>query len=78
MQQLQAGRLNLSWLKDFYKAFGKPSFFTSFFDKLAGTDKLKNQIMEGLPEEEIRQSWQKDLKAYREKRKKYLLYRDYQ
>lgn len=54
------------------------TFFTrpEFFDKLAGTDALRNQIQTGKTSAEIRQSWQKSLNAFREKRKPYLLYED--
>jgi len=51
-------------------------FFTrpDFFDKLAGTDELRKQIIAGLTEEEIRASWKADLAAYRNMRQRYLLY----
>ena len=54
------------------------TFFTrpDFFDKLAGTDALRFQIQTGQTPTEIRQSWQKDLDKFREKRKAYLLYED--
>ncbi|MEO6038421.1 MAG: hypothetical protein ABIQ93_08410 [Saprospiraceae bacterium] len=47
-----------------------------FFDLLAGNDTLKEQILAGCTEAEIRASWQSDLAAYREIRRKYLLYPD--
>jgi len=46
----------------------------SFFQKLSGTDKLHDQIVTGLSEEEIRKSWQKGLDEYALMRSKYLLY----
>ncbi|PTU02001.1 DUF1343 domain-containing protein, partial [Pseudomonas sp. HMWF031] len=54
------------------------TFFTrpDFFDKLAGTDALRYQIQAGKTPAEIRQSWQKELSKFREKRKAYLLYED--
>ena len=63
-----------------YKSYpNKEKFFSSpnFFDKLAGTTELRKQIIEGVSEEEIRASWQKDLEAYKVIRKKYLLYTDF-
>ena len=67
--------LNLSWLISSYKYLGKDhSFFNSYFDKLAGTDELKKQIEQGLSQDEIRKSWEKDLKKFLKIRKKYLLY----
>ena len=45
-----------------------------FFDKLAGTDELRRQIMDGKSEVEIRASWQAGIQAFRSMRKAYLLY----
>lgn len=44
------------------------------FNLLAGNDELLEQITKGLTEEEIKATWQDDLRIYREMRKKYLLY----
>ena len=75
------GGLTLRFVLDFYQKTGKNTdFFFSrakWFDLLAGTDKLRQQIIDGLTEEEIKASWQEELKAYKEMRKKYLLYPDY-
>ncbi len=46
----------------------------SFFQKLSGTDKLYNQILSGLSEDEIRKTWQNGLDTYSEIRSKYLMY----
>jgi uncharacterized protein YbbC (DUF1343 family) len=68
-------KIDLHYLIDMYKAFPeKDKFFNSFFERLAGNDILRQQIKDGLSEEEIRKSWQKDLEAYKEIRKKYVLY----
>lgn len=69
----------LAYLLDFYhKSPNKAQFFSKadFFDKLAGTDELRKQILQGWSEEQIRDSWQKDLDEYKVMRKKYLLYPD--
>ncbi|MFZ4739540.1 MAG: hypothetical protein ACOYLE_00060 [Bacteroidales bacterium] len=72
-------KINLFWLIDLYKRLSpKGEFFTPFFDKLAGTDELRKQIIAGKTEEEIRQSWQADLKKFKKIRKKYLLYGDFE
>ena len=69
-------KINLAWLLLAYRNYeGEESFFTSFFDKLAGNDSLRKAILSGESEEEIRDSWQTDLQAFREIRVKYLLYR---
>jgi uncharacterized protein YbbC (DUF1343 family) len=53
-------------------------FFTrpEFFDKLAGTDELRKQILAGWTEEQIRDGWKEELAEYKAIRKKYLLYED--
>jgi uncharacterized protein YbbC (DUF1343 family) len=53
-----------------------PHFLSHFFDKLAGTDKLRKQIQANWSVEEIRKSWQPGLQSYLAKRKKYLLYEE--
>ncbi|MBD1396640.1 DUF1343 domain-containing protein [Pontibacter sp. JH31] len=76
------GKLNLSWLMELYKAYPEKEKFFDFkqsnqignFDKLAGTKKLKEQIIAGATEEEIRQSWEPGLSQYKQKREKYLIY----
>jgi len=68
-------RIHLTWLIESYKLLSpEHEFFTSYFDKLAGTDKLRKQIEEGMTEGEIRKSWESDLKTFKNIRKKYLLY----
>ncbi len=54
--------------------FSRPEFF----DKLAGTDKLREQMIAGLTEEQIRDSWKEELTEYKAMRKKYLLYEDFE
>lgn len=67
--------LYLSWLVDFYKeSADKEKFFNDFFDKLAGTDQLRKQVIAGKTADEIVESWQPALEAYKSVRKKYLLY----
>ncbi len=72
----KSGRINLTWLKEFYAAYPKKAEFfgAARFDRLAGTTTLRKQIIEGKSEEEIRQSWEPGLSNYKETRKKYLLY----
>ena len=72
-------RFTLKYVLDFYskapdKFFARPEFF----DKLAGTDKLRKQIVEGWTEEQIRDSWKEELAEYKTMRKKYLLYKDFE
>lgn len=68
--------ISLKYLIEFYKHFpNKEEFFTPYFDKLAGNSTLKEQIINGMSEDEIKLSWQRDLNAFKAKRKKYLLYK---
>jgi len=72
------GKFELSWLLDAYKNLNtQTEFFTNYFDKLAGTSKLREQIIEGKSETEIHNSWKHELEKFKEKRKKYLFYPDF-
>ena len=51
-------------------------FFSNYFEKLAGVKELRIQILNGMSEEDIRNSWQKDLEDFSKVRKKYLIYPD--
>lgn len=69
-------RIYLDWLillNEESKA-DQSDLFNSFFDKLAGTDKLREQIIAGKTQQEIYESWEPGLKAFKNKRKPYLLY----
>ncbi|MBP9924654.1 MAG: DUF1343 domain-containing protein [Cyclobacteriaceae bacterium] len=76
------GKINLQWLIELYNAYPDKEKFFDFsqskqmgnFDKLAGTTELKQQIIKGVPESEIRKGWEAGLAQYKEMRKKYLLY----
>ena len=70
-----AHKIDLQYLIQLYKLYpDKEKFFTAYFDKLAGTAQLKQQIKDGWTEEAIRKSWEPGLTAFKAKRKKYLLY----
>jgi uncharacterized protein YbbC (DUF1343 family) len=69
--------LDLSYLKTIYDNYPDTSKFflkSNFFDKLAGTTELRQQLILHKSMEEIRASWQPDLNNFKEIRKKYLLY----
>ena len=67
--------INLNWLIESYNNCPeKEKFFNSFFDKLAGTDKLRLQIIEAKTAKEIKESWQENLNEFKKIRNKYLLY----
>ena len=71
-------RIYLFWLTGFYaESENKDKFFNNFFDKLAGTNKLKEQIIKGIPIADIQKSWESDIEKFKLIRKKYLLYSDF-
>ena len=73
-QQINS-KINLNLLITAYTQYpDKNKFFTSFFDKLAGNDKLRQQIINGESESQIRASWQHGLNQFKLIRQKYLLY----
>jgi uncharacterized protein YbbC (DUF1343 family) len=69
----------LRYIMEFYYKMGKKyNFFNKYFNQLVGNYELKEQIIAGFSEEEIRITWFDSLKRYKEIRKKYLLYPDIQ
>jgi uncharacterized protein YbbC (DUF1343 family) len=71
----QWNKLHLEWLIEAYNASeDKKAFFKPYFDKLAGTVQLRNDIQVGLTPGEIREKWNTALLKYRIIRGKYILY----
>ena len=67
--------INLNWIIQAYKQCPeKEEFFNTFFDKLAGTDKLKKQLIAGKTTKEIKVSWEEGLEKFMKIRGKYLIY----
>lgn len=65
----------LKYLIQLYKVYpDKEKFFISYFDKLAGTTVLKEQIKSGMSEADIKATWKPELDAFKAMRAKYLLY----
>ena len=74
-------KLNLEWLIQAYHTFNDdPTFFNknNFFNLLAGSDKLMNLIKGGANANQIRETYQDELTAFKQKRKKYLIYEDFE
>lgn len=75
-------QINLQWIMELYKASPhKEKFFDSKLSKemgtierLIGSGLFRQQIIDGIPEKEIRASWEPGLSDYKVMRKKYLLY----
>lgn len=73
------GHIELGWLIGIYKYMrGRSEFFTPYFEKLAGTATLRQQVEEGKSVKAIRKSWQKDLNYFKAVRARYLMYPDFQ
>lgn len=70
-------RLQLDYLIDMYKHTPTGKFFlkkNNFFEKLAGTARLRSQLEKGVTEEDIRASWEPGLAQFKVIRSKYLIY----
>ncbi|MBW7468083.1 DUF1343 domain-containing protein [Pontibacter aydingkolensis] len=74
-----ADKVDLSYLLDMYQnSTNKDKFFNNFFEKLAGTSKLREQVIAGKTEAEIRATWEPGLSDYKKMRKQYLMYPDFE
>jgi uncharacterized protein YbbC (DUF1343 family) len=74
-----APKLQIKWLIQMYNDTpDKSTFFNSFFNTLAGNSLFKQQIQNGVDEEIIRASWTEGLAKFKQIRKKYLLYEDFE
>ncbi len=68
-------QIKLEWILNAYKNYpDKKHFFNTFFSKLAGTNRLQNQIELGYKPEDIKKTWQPGLEKFKKIRSKYLLY----
>jgi uncharacterized protein YbbC (DUF1343 family) len=74
-------KLDFQWLLQSYQYFKKAGkgdeFFNSFFEKLAGTAKLREAIINEYDAAEAGTFWQPELDKYMAMRKQYLLYPDF-
>ena len=70
-------KVSLKWLIKAYNNSTDKSlvFNTRNFTLHAGTDQLQKQIEVGLSEDEIRATWQDELKRFKKIREKYLIYK---
>ncbi len=66
----------LNWSKRFKKMGWTFITRPDFLDKLSGSSTLRRQLEEGFTVEEIRKSWENDLKQFNLLRRRYLLYSD--
>lgn len=81
-QLRRSKKINLEWMMQLYKDYPrKQEFFDRSISKqignidfLSGDTAFRKQIIAGVPEKEIRASWEPRLSAYKTMRTKYLLY----
>lgn len=69
--------INLEYILDAYKNYpNKKKFFlkSKFIDKLAGSSRLRKQIVAGKSAKSIKKSWQKGLEKFKIMRQNYLIY----
>ena len=70
--------LNMDYLVDMYALLtkqGEPFFLdNNFFEKLAGTKSIREQLIAGQSAEEIRASWKNGIEEFKLVREKYLMY----
>ena len=75
-------KINIQWMKELYNAYPDKEKFFDYkqsreignIDFRTGDAKFRQQIIDNVPEEEIRKSWEPALSNYKKMRKKYLLY----
>lgn len=68
---------DLTYLADAYRSMprtSKTGFFTSFFDKLVGNRAVRLQLSRGESIEKIRKTWSAEVIAFRDLRRRYLIY----
>ena len=70
--------LDLSYVIDAYTCLQEQGleegFFTPFFDKLLGVSWVREMIQEGCTQEQLSARWAPEVEAFKQLRKKYLLY----
>jgi uncharacterized protein YbbC (DUF1343 family) len=75
-------KINIQWIKELYKAYPQKEKFFDYkqskeignVDFRTGDSWFKQQIIDDVPDEIIRESWEPALGNYKQMRKKYLLY----
>jgi uncharacterized protein YbbC (DUF1343 family) len=87
-KQQAPNKIDIDLIIEMYQAFPeKDSFFIApksklatdyFFNKLAGNATLMEQLKSGQSAATIRASWQQGLTVFKQMRKKYLLYKDFE
>ena len=84
--EIEGAGINLDYLIEAYNAvseaapdvdfWGRPDGGKYWIDKLSGSSLLRTMIEEGRSAKEIKDTWQEDLEAFKERRRPYLLYKE--
>ena len=76
-EEIWAEGINIGYVVDAYHnlAMGE-EFFKPMFEKLIGVKWVREMIMEGATAEEIEARWTTDVEAFKQLRKRYLLYKE--
>ena len=68
---------DLSYIIDAYNNLKMgDKFFSSFFERLVGVDYIRKEIIAGKSSEQIKEMWKEDIVSFKQRRKKYLLYKE--
>lgn len=79
---IQKRQINISWIQELYNAYPQKARFFDYtvsmeignVDFRTGDAQFKEQIKKGVPETEIRKSWEPQLSQYKKMRQQYLIY----
>lgn len=75
LDEARATGFSLQYVIDAYADLGLgDGFFTPMFEKLVGVGWIREMILDGATDEEIRTRWKPEAEAFRTRRAKYLLY----
>ena len=76
---VEQGRIRIEWLVEAYRNYSqKDRFFTPYMANLWGTESVQKQIEQNLSIDKIRASWSEGITRFKQLRKKYLLYPDFE
>ncbi len=68
-------KIELKWLIQAYRDFpNKQHFFKKGFFRIAGNKRLQKQLVMGMNEQQIRETWKLNLEKFKKIRKKHLIY----
>ena len=75
MEEARRVGFSLKYVIDAYRDLGLgEAFFTPMFEKLVGVGWVREMILDGASDEEIRARWEPEAEVFRQLRAKYLLY----